>query len=136
LLCLGLGPLLAEKGKSTRRLSMIVLCVGLFVQAVSISTSFLEDQANGSYYDRNWNYRMEYSPTITQTRLLLHYIATPGPVRLGLGFDRWFVFLAKTGVAHGLIAAGFVFELAGLLIFGWWLRREVQREAVCANCQL
>ena len=129
MLCLGLGPQLAERGKYTRWLAVSVLCCGAFVNAITLATSFLEDQANGTYYDRHWNYRMDYAPAVSQTRLLFHYVVSPEPARIGLGFDRWFVFLAKTGVAHGLIAAGLVFELAGLLLFGWWVRRQVQREA-------
>jgi 4-amino-4-deoxy-L-arabinose transferase-like glycosyltransferase len=124
-LCLGLGPMLAEASPRVRKLAVILFASGMFVQMISISTSFLEDQATGSYYDAQWNYRMEYSSVTQQERLLLHYMTTSQPAPIGLGFDRWFVFLGKAGVSRGLLAAGLCVEFAGLLFFGWRLRRAL-----------
>jgi 4-amino-4-deoxy-L-arabinose transferase-like glycosyltransferase len=124
-LCLGLGPMLAEAGPGVRKLAVILFAAGVFVQVISISTSFLEDQATGSYYDAQWNYRMEYSSITRQSGLLLHYMTTSQPAPIGLGFDRWFVFLGKAGVSRGLLVAGLCVELAGLLFFCWRLRKSL-----------
>jgi hypothetical protein len=130
LLCLGLGPIFAEGGSTVKKIAVILFCAGLLVQVVSISTSFLEDQANGSYYDKTWNYKMSYAPMVSQTKLLAHYVESPEPAKLGRGFDRWFVFLAKTGVARGLLAAGLAMELCGLAAFAWKLREAIKESAV------
>jgi len=124
-LCLGLGPMLAEAGPGVRRLALLVFVAGVFVQVISISTSFMEDQATGSYYDAQWNYRMEYSSVARQGRLLMHYMASSRPAPIGLGFDRWFVFLGKAGVSRGLLATGLRVEFAGLLFFCWRLRKAL-----------
>jgi hypothetical protein len=124
-LCLGLGPMLAEAGPRVRKVAVILFAAGVFVQVISISTSFLEDQATGSYYDAQWNYRMEYSSIVGQGRLLLRYMTTSQPAPIGLGFDRWFVFLGRAGVSRGLLAAGLCAELAGLLFFGGRLKKAL-----------
>jgi hypothetical protein len=97
----------------------------MLVQVVSIATSFMEDQTTGKYYDAQWNYRMDYSSIRGQTGLLLHYLASSKPARMNFGHDRWFVFLAKGGVARGVLAAGIVFELAGLVFFAARLRKAL-----------
>jgi hypothetical protein len=130
LLSLGLGPMLSDAGPRIRALAKLLLASGLFVQLISIATSFLEDQARGAYYDQQWNYRMNYSSILSQSRLLIHYLSSPGPARIGLGFDRWFVFLAKTGVAHGLLAAGLVIEGLGFVVFAWLLKASVSEMRV------
>jgi hypothetical protein len=124
-LCLGLGPVLAEAGPRVRQLAVLLFAAGVFVQVISISTSFLEDQATGSYYDAQWNYRMDYSSVARQGRLLLHYLTTSQPAPIGLGFDRWFVFLGKAGVSRGLLAMGLCVEFAGLFFFGWPLKKAL-----------
>ena len=128
LLCLGLGPIFGDRGSTVKKIALILFCGGLLVQVVSISTSFLEDQANGSYYDKTWNYKMSYAPMVSQTKLLVHYVASPEPAKLGRGFDRWFVFLAKTGVARGLLAVGLAMELCGLAAFAWKLREAISKD--------
>lgn len=98
--CLAVGPLL-ETGRSTiRRWLLVLTAVGFAVQIITYSTSFLEDQAvsSGAYYDAKLDYRMSYDPIVSQTKRLIEYVkGKPAPV--GLGFDRWFVFLHKMGVA-------------------------------------
>jgi len=128
-LCLGLGPMLAEAGPRVGKLAVILFAAGVLVQGISISTSFLEDQATGSYYDAQWNYRMEYSSIVGQGRLLLHYMTTSQPAPIGLGFDRWFVFLGKAGVSRGLLATGLCLELAGLVFFCWRLKKVLSQTA-------
>ena len=129
LLALGLGSMLAESGRSVRRLAIGLFVAGFLVQAVGMSTSFLEDQARGGYYDQQWNYEMSYSPLASQGRRLLHYVTTDAPAPIGLGFDRWFVFLSKGGVATATIAAALSFECVGALLAAWFLVRAL------SNCR-
>lgn len=117
-LCLGLGPMLQNAGAWTRRAATGLFAAGVFVEAINMATSFFEDQANGRYYDVNYNYRMDYSPLVSMTRQLIHYATSPAPAAPGLGFDRWFVFLHKAGVASSTIAVFLGIELAGFVLFG------------------
>jgi hypothetical protein len=130
LLCLGLGPRLAE-GRSNmnsniKKLAVFALALGALVQCVSLATSFMEDQApRGRYYDANWTYRLGYSLG-GQIQLLGKYLASAEPARLGLGWDRWFVFLYKGGVsATTLVALGSAM-LAGLMVGMIGLARSVR----------
>jgi len=98
--CLAVG-LLLETGQSHYRQWLLVLtAAGFAVQIITYSTSFLEDQAvsTGAYYDSNLNYKMSYDPLVSQTKRLFEYIDGK-PASVGFGFDRWFVFLHKLGVA-------------------------------------
>jgi hypothetical protein len=120
-LCLGLGPVLAEGQGLTRLLAAALFVLGLLVQLISIATSFMEDQApRGHYYDANWTYRLNYSLS-GQVHLFFKYLSSPEPARLGLGWDRWFVFLAKGGISRATLAVifaamalGFAISLLGL----------------------
>jgi hypothetical protein len=96
--CLALGPLLETGQKTFRGWLLILSGLGFVVQVITYATSFLEDQAVGAYYDSHFDYRMGYDPLVTQTQRLIAYIAGK-PAALGLGFDRWFVFFHKLGVA-------------------------------------
>ena len=122
LLCLGLGPILEEGSQWVKRAAIILLGAGIFVQLTSMATSFLEDEANGSYYDHFWNLKTNYAPLISQTKLWMHYAFSPAPAAIGRGFDRWFLFLAKAGISRAIIALGLFFEIAGLLFCLWKLR--------------
>jgi hypothetical protein len=121
-LCLGLGPVLADAGRRTKVFAATLFAAGALVQLVSIAISFMEDQVpRGHYYDANWTYRFDYSLS-GQVHLLFHYLRNPQPSRLGLGWDRWFVFLAKGGISHttlaalgALMATGFAVGLFGLV---------------------
>lgn len=118
LLCLALGPLLADGAANTRRIAIILLVLGAFVQSVSLATSFMEDQApRGHYYDANWTYRLSYSLS-GQIHLLWKYLTSGEQARLGLGWDRWFVFLHKGGISGGTLAVLGLGMAAGL---GWSL---------------
>jgi len=141
LLCLALGPMLAESkaacnARSTQpasgpkrateprtgTLAFLLLALGVFVQCVSLATSFMEDQVpRGRYYDSTWTYRLSYSLS-GQIHLLWKYLTSGEPARLGLGWDRWFVFLHKAGVSGATlsalalgICAGLGISLAGLV---------------------
>lgn len=121
-LCLGLGPVLAHPSARTKILAAVLFILGALAQAISLATSFMEDQApHGHYYDANWTYRLNYS-LAGQAHLLLKYFRSPDPARLGLGWDRWFVFLAKAGISRATLAilatamaAGFVISLLALI---------------------
>lgn len=140
LLCLALGPMLAKdaasaginvartKAPSVRTIALLLLIVGALVQCVSLATSFMEDQVpRGRYYDANWTYRLGYSLS-GQIHLLWKYLASAEPSRLGLGWDRWFVFLHKGGVAAPTLAVLGLSMLAGLGISLAGLARNVRSE--------
>lgn len=122
LLCLALGPMLAEGAASrAKEIAVVLLVLGALIQSVSLATSFMEDQVpRGRYYDANWTYRLGYSLS-GQIHLLWKYLGSSEPARLGLGWDRWFVFLHKGGVSGATLAvlglvmvAGFGVSVAGL----------------------
>jgi hypothetical protein len=131
LLCLALGPALAGAGPRLRRAAMVLLLAGFLVQSVGLGTSFLQDQAQrGAYYDAQYNYNLNYAPLVSQSRLFWRSLTSPEPAPLGLGFDRWFVFLAKGGVAPATLAT-----LGGLMAFAlalsaWRLGVSLRREPV------
>jgi hypothetical protein len=113
-LCLGLGPLLAERNARIRNTARFLLVLGAFVQSVSLATSFMEDQTRrGRYYDADWNYRLSYSLS-GQLHLLSSYLHSGRPARLGLGWDRWFVFLHKAGISATTLAVLALIMLVGL----------------------
>jgi len=128
-LCLGLGPALANGGKGKRWLAIGLLVAGIMVQSIGLATSFMEDQATtGRYYDVHWNYRLSYS-LAGQVHLLFHYLGSRKPARLGLGWDRWFVFLHKGGVSAGTLAAWAALMVVGLVASVIGLRRSLQQAA-------
>jgi hypothetical protein len=137
LLCLALGPMLAgnaapfsaakTNGARIKKIAVLLLVLGALVQCVSLATSFMEDQVpRGRYYDANWTYRLSYSLS-GQIHLLWKYLASGEPARLGLGWDRWFVFLHKGGVSAATLAVVGLIMLAGLGISLAGLARNVRR---------
>ena len=121
ILCLGLGPILEKVGPWIRRLAIGLFVAGFAVEVINLATSFFEDQANGNYYDVQYNYRMDYSPLITMTRQLIYYLASPVPAPPGRGFDRWFVLLDKAGVANGTLVLLIGLEAVSFIFFSRWL---------------
>ena len=121
LLCLGLGPVLAEARARLKTIAAVLLVLGALVQTLSLATSFMEDQVpRGHYYGANWTYRLDYSLS-GPVHLFWKYLTSDQDARLGLGWDRWFVFLAKGGVSRATLAvfgaamlAGFAISLIGL----------------------
>lgn len=114
LLCVGLGPVLSAKAASKTRIAVPLLVLGAFVQSVSLATSFMEDQVpHGHYYDANWTYRLSYSLS-GQIHLLWKYMNDAEPARLGLGWDRWFVFLHKGGISGAMLGVLGCIILVGL----------------------
>jgi len=116
LLCLGLGPAVAQAGAVRKAVAAALLVLGTIVQALSLATSFMEDQApRGRYYTANWTYRLDYSLS-GPIHLFWKYLTSTQPARLGLGWDRWFVFLAKGGVSRATLALFAAAMIAGLSI--------------------
>jgi hypothetical protein len=122
LLCIGLAPVMINLSKRTRVAAIVLTILGAAVQVISIATSFMESQVpTGVYYGHNWTYQMSYS-LWSQMRVLSSHIANPAPARLGLGFDRWFVFLGKLGVSHVTLVGIFCVLVAGLVLSAVSLR--------------
>jgi hypothetical protein len=61
-----------------------------------------------------------------QIHLLWKYLSSGEPARLGLGWDRWFVFLHKGGVSAATLAVLGVGMVAGLGISLAGLARNVR----------
>jgi hypothetical protein len=106
----------------------VLLVSGALVQGISLATSFMEDQApRGHYYDANWTYRLDYS-LAGQVHLLFKYLGSSESARLGLGWDRWFVFLAKGGISRATLAMLAATMAAGLGISILGLAKSVATE--------
>jgi hypothetical protein len=73
---------------------------------------------------------MQHNALVGQARLFAHYLVSDAPAPIGLGMDRWFVFLRKGGVSGGTIAVLLLFPIGGVLTAGWMLRRELARKDV------
>jgi len=139
LLCLGIGPALAQMqsgheaaSRNVRHLAIAIFSAGFFVQAIGMTTSFLEADVAGAYYDAQYNYRMGFSPIAMHLHLVAHYI-TSEAAPIGRGFDKWWVFLSKAGVPVGslLLLAGAL--LACMAVSAWWLWREYRRVTATAE---
>jgi hypothetical protein len=129
MLCLGLLPVIRNLSKPTRIVAIALTGFGFLVQVVSMATSFMESQVPaGVYYDSNWNYVMNYS-LWSQGQVLMHHLSDRTPARLGLGFDRWFVFLAKGGVSHMTLLAIFCVMLFGAVVWAGMLHRTLRNSA-------
>jgi hypothetical protein len=116
LLCFALGPVLAGAAPRVKKTALLLLALGAAVQSISLATSFMADQVpRGHYYDANWTYRLGYSLS-GQIELLGRYLNSGEPAELGLGWDRWFVFLHKGGVSERTLALFALAILAGLAI--------------------
>jgi hypothetical protein len=126
LLCLGIGPALQAASRNVRILAVAVFVAGFAVQALGSATSFLEADVAGGYYDAQYNYRMSFSPIAMHVHLLMHY-ATAEAAPIGRGFDKWWVFLSKAGVANQSLLSIAAVLIAGAAISAWWLQGEYQR---------
>jgi hypothetical protein len=130
LLCLGVGPALAAgesklgtHSRNIRLLAIAVFVLGFFVQVIGTTTSFLEADVVGRYYDAMYNYRMGFSPIATHVLLLKHYLSS-GAAPIGRGFDKWWVFLSKAGASSGALLAIAGVLIAGMSISGWFLWQQ------------
>ena len=135
LFSLALGPMLADAAPSSaakvkvskmKTFALLLLVLGALIQSASLATSFMEDQVpRGHYYDANWTYRLSYS-VVGQIHLFLKYLTSSNSARLGLGWDRWFVFLQKGGISVATLIALGLCMLAGLGISMAGLVRNIR----------
>lgn len=121
LLSLGCGVVLRSGSRLLRKLLITLFVLGATVNLIGLATSPLEDMAGGKYYDQNFNYRLDYSPLLGQGALLAKYFADPAPAPIGRGWDRWFVYLHKGGVASNTLFLMALIPLAGAIVSGWKL---------------
>ena len=108
-----------------RTIAAALVVTGVAVNVIGLATSPLEDMAGGRYYDDRFNYRLDYNPIQGQLGLLVKYATDPNPAPIGLGFDRWFVFLHKGGVSTAWIALVGGVVAAGCAASGWRLKRSL-----------
>jgi hypothetical protein len=108
--------MLDEGGKNVCSLAILLFIAGFAVQALGLATSFLEGEVAHGYYNQHFDYRLGYNALGTQAELLLKYLGNTDTVPIGLGFDRWFIFLAKGGVSDGTLLAATAVILCGALL--------------------
>ena len=77
------------------------------------------------YFVGNWDYRMSYSPITGQLRLIWKYLHVQ-PTALGLGWDRWFVFLRDAGASPSTLNGIASIFLIGALLFGFLTWRSLR----------
>ena len=130
LLGLTFAYVVKEGSARLRSIALALVLMGAAVNVIGLATSPLEDMAGGRYYDERLHYRLDYNPLQGQLGLLLKYISDPSPAPIGLGFDRWFVFLHKGGVSTAWLALVGSVAAAGCAVAGWQLARgfDVRRE--------
>ncbi|MBV9435730.1 MAG: hypothetical protein JOZ44_06740 [Acidobacteria bacterium] len=124
--CLALGPMLDTGSLKIRRILWVLGSIGLAVQVITYATSFLQDQVVGTYYNANFDYQMSYNPMVSQTLRLISYLKGQH-AGLGLGFDRWFVFLHQLGVSASTEVVWALVPLCGLALSITQLRRTLTR---------
>ncbi len=123
LLCVALAPWFVDPPQWWRKALVGFFFAGLAVQVIGLSTNILEDMVNNHYYNAGYFYQMDYSPIPGQLHLIAKYLGG-APAPLGMGFDRWFLFVAKAGVPGWIIACLLAIMVAGLAVSGWKLLRE------------
>jgi hypothetical protein len=125
LLTIPMAALFHEPPRWLRPALWVTAIAGFVVQAIGLSTNMIEDMVENHYYDAHYDYQMWYSPITGQLRLIWKYLHV-APTGLGLGWDRWFVFLRQAGanaaVLHGIAA---IF-LCGAVGFGYLTWRAVK----------
>jgi hypothetical protein len=102
-----------------------IAIIGFLVQAIGLSTNIIEDMVDSHYFIGNWDYRMSYSPITGQIHLIWKYLHV-APAGLGLGWDRWFVFLRAAGASPLLLACIASLFLLGTIPFGLMTWRAVR----------
>jgi hypothetical protein len=125
LLGLTFAFVLKEGPPRLRSIALALVLLGATVNVIGLATSPLEDMAGGRYYDDRFNYRLDYNPLRGQLGLLVKYASDSTAAPIGLGFDRWFVFLYKGGVSAAWIAFVGGVAAAGCAAAGWRLKRSL-----------
>jgi hypothetical protein len=124
LLCIPIAALHKDSPPWFRPLFWITALTGFLVQAIGLSTNILEDMVKNHYFIGNWDYRMSYAPIPGQLHLIWKYLHAPSA--LGLGWDRWFVFLRIAGASPATLAGIFSLFLGGALVFGGLMWKAVR----------
>jgi hypothetical protein len=125
LLCIPLAALFQDSPSWLRPVFWITAISGFLVQAIGLSTNIMEDMVGNHYYVGNWDYRMSYSPISGQIHLIWKYLHTPSAA-LGLGWDRWFIFLRGAGASPSTLTGIAALFLLGALVFGVLTWRSVR----------
>jgi hypothetical protein len=123
LLCVAISAWFLDSPTWLGKAMWLSFGLGFVVQVIGLSTNIVEDMVRNHYYDAKWNYQIGYSAITGQLRLIAKYLGG-APAGLGMGFDRWFLFLAKAGVPGSTIALLLAPMVVGLVITGWLLVRE------------
>jgi hypothetical protein len=123
LLCVAISAWFLDPPAWLDRAVWLSFGLGLIVQLIGLSTNIVEDMVTNHYYDASWTYQIGYSAISGQLRLITKYLGG-APAGLGMGFDRWFIFLSKAGVPGTTIAMLLVPMLLGTVVAGWLLVKE------------
>jgi hypothetical protein len=130
LFLLGAGTFLEAASRARRALLAALVFGGIIVEALGLATSFLEVERHGGYYGAGFEYRMGWT-LAPHARLFAEYagaaVRGEPPPPLGKGFDRWFLFLRRAGVAWPPIAALMAVAAAGLVVAAIALYRAMPR---------
>ena len=120
-------------GRPFRVVTRAAAATGFAVQLLGISVSFLECQVARGYYTSEFRYDLDYSALPATWDVFSKYAATLGSSaflaeKQGLGFDRWFFFLAKDGfppaVVYGVAGVLAIGLAASSVVVARWLRRS------------
>ena len=128
LLVLPMAAMFRDPPRWFRPAFWLTAVAGLLIQAIGLSTNIMEDMVKNHYYVGNWDYRMTYSPISGQVRLIWKYLHQ-SPTALGLGWDRWFLFLHQGGANWALVGAIEALFVACAAVFGWLTWRSVNATA-------
>jgi hypothetical protein len=109
-----------------RRVFWVSFTIGTFIQLLGLSMNIVEDMVTHQYYDAQYNYQIGYSAIAGQFRLLAKYLGG-ADAPLGMGFDRWFLFVHRAGVPNTTVLLLMLPMVLGVAITGWMLYRESRR---------
>jgi len=125
LLTLPAAMLFEDRPKWLTKAFWTSAALGFAVQALGLATNIVEDMVGNRYFVGNWDYRMSYSPLTGQLKLIWKYLHVEGT--LGLGWDRWFVFLRAAGASAGTVMAIVAAFALGAAVFGGLLWKEARQ---------
>jgi hypothetical protein len=100
-----------------------LFALGVLIQLVGLSTNIVEDMVRNHYYYSNWQYRWSYSAVTGQLSLIGKYLGG-APAPLGYGFDRWFLFLSKSGASAAAVWVLVLVMAVGFVVSGWLFAKE------------
>lgn len=126
LLLFPIAALFQDPPRWFRPMFWLTATSGFIVQVIGLSTNIMEDMVGNHYYIGNWDYRLSYSPITGQLRLIWKYLQQE-PTALGLGWDRWFLFLRSAGASSSLVIGIESSFVAAALVFGWLTWNSIER---------